>query len=102
MIRTEIDLNTPITDTQNAMLNALQNRPVEPDEDCPALTDEQLAQFKKVAQIKREERRKETVTIRLSPQALQKAKALGKGYTSILSRILEAALDNPEIIRRNL
>lgn len=48
MIHAQIDLNEPLTDTQNAMLNALISRPVEPDEDCPVLTDTQLAQFKKV------------------------------------------------------
>jgi hypothetical protein len=39
---------------------------------------------------------------RLSPEALKKAKMLGKGYTSVLSRILEEALDSPETIRHNL
>jgi hypothetical protein len=39
---------------------------------------------------------------RLSPEALKKAKMLGKGYTSVLSRILEEALDSPEKIRHNL
>ena len=66
------------------------------------LTEGQLSQFRRVAEQKREERRKQTVTLRLSPQALKKAKSLGKGYTSVLSRILENALDNPEIIHHNL
>ena len=68
----EIDFNEPLTDSQVKMLHKLAER-------C-----------------------KQTVTLRLSPQALKKAKSLGKGYTSILSRILENALDNPDIIQHNL
>lgn len=102
MVRKEIDLNKPLTDEQKAMLQTLAGITDEPDEDCPELTEEQLSQFKRIAEIKREERHKQTVTLRLSPQAYKKAKSLGKGYTSVLSRILENALDNPEIIRHNL
>lgn len=102
IVRKEIDLNKPLTPSQIEMLTALASRPVTPDEDCPELTPEQLAQFRRISAVKREERCKQTVTLRLSPQALKRAKSLGKGYTSILSRILENALENPEIIRRNL
>ena len=102
MVRKNIDLNKPLTDAQTDMLLALADRPDEPDEDCPELTDAQLAQFRRAAERKREERRKQTVTLRLSPQALAKAKSLGKGFTSILSRIIENALDNPDVIRHNL
>ncbi|MEE3472954.1 MAG: BrnA antitoxin family protein, partial [Butyrivibrio hungatei] len=49
-----------------------------------------------------EERRKKTVTIRLSSKSLSKAKSLGKGYTSVLSRILEEALDDDDLIRKCL
>lgn len=102
MVRKEIDFNNSLTASQVEMLEALKNRDVEPDEDCPELSAEQLSQFKRVSEIKREGRRKQTVTLRLSPSALNKAKSLGKGYTAVLSRILENALDNPDIIRRNL
>ncbi len=102
IVRKEIDLNAPLTASQMEMLNDLEARPVTPDEDCPALTPEQLAQFRRISAENREERCKQTVTLRLSPQALRKAKSLGKGYTSVLSRILETALENPEIIRQNL
>ena len=101
IIRKDIDLNTPLTTAQAEMLEALADRPVTPDEDCPELTA-QIAQFKQIAAANREDRCKQTVTLRLSPQALRKAKSLGKGYTSVLSRILESALNNPEIVRHNL
>ena len=102
IVRQEIDFNEPLTDSQVKMLHKLAERPVTPDEDCPELTAAQLSEFKKVSENRRAERCKQTVTLRLSPQALKKAKSLGKGSTSILSRILENALDNPDIIQHNL
>lgn len=101
-IRKEIDLNAPLTDEQKKMLENLVTRPAAPDDDCPELTAEQLSQLKRISAEKREERCKQTVTIRLSPQALAKAKSLGKGYTAVLSRILENALNDIDIIKHNL
>ena len=60
-----------------------------PDEDCPEFTDEQLAKFKRV----RADQRRETITLRLRPATIRKAKSLGKGYTTILAGILEDALN---------
>lgn len=102
IVRKEIDLNQPLTPTQEEMLNKLASGPITPDEDCPELTMEQLAQFRRISAANREERCKQTVTLRLSPQALRRAKALGKGYTSVLSRILESALENPDIVKQHL
>lgn len=101
-IRKTIDLNQPLTAEQKQMLDALKSRPVQPDEDCPELTAEQLAGLIRASEIRRDERRKQTVTLRLSPQALRTAKSLGKGYTSVLSRILEGALSDAELIERYL
>ena len=102
MVINEIDLSKPLTDAQKEKLEALKGREVSFDEDSPELTEAELEQFRRISEIRKEERRKQTVTIRLSPRALMKAKALGKGYTSVLSRILEMALDDNEIIRKCL
>ncbi|MBP3760666.1 MAG: BrnA antitoxin family protein [Ruminococcus sp.] len=102
IIRKEIDFKQPLTEEQKQMLENLKTRPVEPDEDFPELTEEQLAKMKKISEIRREERKKQTVTLRLSPQALKTAKSLGKGYTSVLSRILESALTDEELIKQYL
>lgn len=103
IIRKEIDINKPLSEEQKKMLRELENIPVVPDEDCPELTDEQLAKFAAAARERnRKMQNKQTVAIRLSPQALQKAKSLGKGYTTILSRIVEAALADNEIIKHYL
>lgn len=102
IIRKEIDLSKPLSDEQKKMLEALKTRQVQPDEDCPELTEEQISKLVRVSEINRNERRKQTVTLRLSPQALKTAKSLGKGYTSVLSRILESALTDTEVIKHYL
>jgi len=94
--------NTPLTEEQKAELRALRDREPEPDDENPEITAEQIAEFKRVAAERKEERNKQNVTLRLSPQALAKARSLGKGYTSVLSRILENALNDPDTIRANL
>jgi len=98
----EIDFNKPLTAEQVKMLEELKDRPVQPDEDCPELTEEQLKSFYRVKDKNRQERNKQTVTLRLSPQTLRKARSLGKGYTSILSRILEGAMNDNDVIQRYL
>ena len=40
--------NTPLTSEQIKRLDALKDRPIVFDEDCPEMTDEQLRQFKRV------------------------------------------------------
>ena len=102
IVRKEIDPTQSLTPSQVEMLHDLESRPISLDEDCPELTMDQLTQFRRISAANREERCKQTVTLRLSPQALRRAKALGKGYTSVLSRILESALENPDIIRHHL
>ena len=66
------------------------------------LSEEELSQFRQISEARNDERRKQTISIRLSPQALRKARSLGKGYTSVLGRILESALDDKELIKKNL
>lgn len=84
------------------MLRKAAEKEPEPDEDCPAYSLEELKKMKKLADEKRAERNKQTVTLRLKPSTIAKARSLGKGYTSILSRIIENALNDPETLRKNL
>ena len=102
MVRVKADPKQKPTDEQIKMLQAAASRPIQFDEDCPELTVDELKEFKRISDEKRMKRRKQTVTLRLSPQALQKAKSLGKGYTSVLSRILENALNDNELLKKNL
>ena len=103
MVTRTIDFSKGLTAEQEKMLEELETAPAVPDEDCPELTDEQSIKYAAIAREKRRERQtKQTVSIRLSPHALQKAQSLGKGYTSVLSRILEAALEDNELIKHYL
>lgn len=102
IIRKEIDLNEPLTEEQKEMLTKMQSQEATPDEDSPELTQEQLDTLVAISKKRREERKKQTVTIRLSPQALKTAKSLGKGYTSVLSRILENTLSDADLIKNYL
>ena len=102
LIRKDIDFNKPLTEDQKSMLEAMDKKAIVLDEDSPELSSEVLAQFQRIAEQRRDERRKQIVSIRLSPQALAKAKSLGKGYTSVLSRILEYALNDKDLIQKCL
>lgn len=97
-----IDVKKNPTKQQEVMLKNAAQYSLSQDDEYPEFSEEELAQFKKISSERKNDRTKQTVTLRLSPQALQKARSLGKGYTSVLSRILESALDNPEIIKKNL
>jgi len=100
--RTFEDARKELTEEQKKMLLALKDRPVTPDDECPEITADEYADFKRVAEHRRIERTKRSITLRLSPQTIEKARSLGKGYTSILSRIIENALNDPEILKSAL
>ncbi|MCC8105653.1 MAG: BrnA antitoxin family protein [Clostridiales bacterium] len=102
VIKKNIDVNQEATSDQIELLKAAAKQPIVYDEDSPELTEEELAEFYRISEKRREERRKEVITLRLSPQAVKTAKSLGKGYTSVLSRILENALMDKELIQRYL
>lgn len=92
----------PLTDEELAEIEALKDIEPEPDEDSPAYSLEELREMKRITEERKAERNKQSVTLRLSPATLAKARSLGKGYTSILSRIIENALNDPETLRNSL
>ena len=91
-----------ITEKQLMEIENAKRHDIVFDEDSPEITEEMMEQFRRVAKEKREERQTHVLTLRVSAATMKKAKSLGKGYTGILSRILEYALNDPEIIRRCL
>jgi uncharacterized protein (DUF4415 family) len=90
------DIKRELTNEEVQEIEALEERPIAYDEDAPELSIEQIKQFKRM------DHTKQTVSIRLSPQTMEKARALGKGYTSVLSRLLDAALNDEEMIKKCL
>jgi uncharacterized protein (DUF4415 family) len=97
-----IDITKNPTSEQLAMLTKATVFPLLPEDEYPEFSEADLLQFRRISDERRTERQKQTVTLRLSPQALRNAKSLGKGYTSVLSRILENALTNPDTINHHL
>ncbi|MDR2795810.1 MAG: BrnA antitoxin family protein [Spirochaetaceae bacterium] len=70
--------------------------------DCPVTTPAGLAEFATKAREKRQSLKhtKPAVTIRITPDVLEKYKALGKGYTGIMADVLNYVADNPEILSK--
>jgi len=101
-MRKTIDVTKSPSPEQIEMLTKAVKLPIHKEAEYPEFSEIELLQFKRISGERRANRQKQTVTLRLSPQALNKARSLGKGYTSVLSRILEKALDNPSIIKHNL
>lgn len=95
-----LDPDQELTNEQILMIREAAKHPVVTD-DNPELTDEQLALMRRVHESRRAVRR-QNVTLRLTPQAIQKAKALGKGYSGILSRIVESILNDPAELSKYL
>ena len=61
MVKRNIDINAPLTEEQKAMLDRSASMPIVFDEDCPELTEAELLEFKRVADVRRESRRKQTM-----------------------------------------
>lgn len=115
-VRKKIDISAPPTKEQLEMLERASKMPFVHDEDNPPLTEEDLKGFKHVsefteeelerfaflAKLKKYDESKKTVSLRLSAKTIRKAKSLGKGYTSILARIIEYGLDHEEILEKCL
>ncbi|MBQ9180482.1 antitoxin [Candidatus Saccharibacteria bacterium] len=70
------------------------------DEESPEFTYEEMVEMLKSTE--KHDRKKEIITLRLSPAAIKKAKAVGKGYTGFLSRLLENALNDKDLVTRSL
>ena len=102
MAKKIINITKPPTEEQIKMLERAKAMPIPADAEYPEFSAEELRQFKRISDRRRGERNKQLVTLRISPGALAKAKSLGKGYTSVLSRILESALNDPETIKQYL
>lgn len=71
------ELRSELTQEELMDLEAAEAKPIVYDEDSPEMTKEMLMQFK---HMNKEERVKQTISLRLSPSTLNKAKALGKGW----------------------
>ena len=68
-----------------------------------AMSDDELKEFRRVNQMRKERRKQEqtqVVSLRLRPETAERAKSIGKGYTSVLSQIIEEVLNDPMLVKR--
>lgn len=63
---------------------------------------EEIKELIKLAKEKRQNRKKEVVTLRLSSSTVEKAKSFGKGYTGFLSRLIENAMKDKNLVSHSL
>lgn len=102
IVRHEFDSPPDLTEEEKVMLERSKDKPIVYDRYCRKLTDKELSEFRRASEINHERRKRVTLTLRLPKSTVDKAKSLGKGYTSVLSRILEAALNDNEILEKYL
>lgn len=102
IVRKMIYENEPLTEQQIKQIEEADKKPIVFDEDCPELTEQQLKEIAAMAAQQRAERRRPLLTVRVNPETLEKAKALGRGYTGIVGRLVDAAINNPELLKKCL
>lgn len=98
----ETDGPIELTEEQIKRLDEASKASIKYDLDCPPLTSLQLKHMKRASEINHEKRKRVTITLRLPKSTVDKAKSLGKGYTSVLARILEATLNDNETLEKYL
>lgn len=76
--------------------------PIAFDDDCPELSYEEMLEMIEATKDRNDNRKKEVITLRLSPATIKKAKATGKGYTGFLARLIENAINDKDIVARSL
>lgn len=93
------DLDRKLTEAELQEMEDAAARSIVFDEESPEMTPEMLNQFKR---IKQKGRNKQTASIRLSEKAQKFSQSYGKGYTSFLSRLIDAALDDASLVKQCL
>lgn len=102
LVQTVIRPGQQPTQEQIQEIEAAMSMPIVPDEDAPELTLEQYAEMAAIARSRRNRQVKPVVALRVSVSTLEKAKATGKGYTGFLSRLLDNAINDPQLVAKSL
>ena len=91
------ELTGAMTEEELRELAEAEQRTPVPDAESPEMSTAQLRQFRRMYGS---DRTKRTVSIRLSRSTYDKARTYGKGYTAFLSRLLDAAINDEDLVRR--
>ena len=102
IIRTTIKIGQKPTEDQIREIEKASMMPVTPDDDAPELTIEQYAEMAAIAKARKAKNVKPVVALRIDPNTLEKARATGKGYTGFLSRLLDNAINDPQLVAKSL
>jgi len=102
IVRKNVYAGRQPTDSMIRETEAAAARPVVPDEDAPELTLEQYSEMAAIARNRRSKQVKPVIALRVSVSTLEKAKATGKGYTGFLSRLLDNAIDDPQMVAKSM
>jgi uncharacterized protein (DUF4415 family) len=97
LIRETLTPGQKLTEAQREEIRAASRMPITYTNDAPELTPEQLAQFRKVNTDGRE---RVSFTLRLPKNTLDWWRATGEDYTAAMARILDAARDYPELLKK--
>lgn len=85
------------TEEQRREIREAAKRPPVYDADAPELSIEQMERYRKAAIRKKA---KETVTLELSRENMVKAYSFGEEYRGVLSRLLELAMNDNELVKK--
>ena len=102
IIRTVIRPGQQPTEAQIREIEAASMLPIVPDDEAPELTMEQYAEMAAIAKARKAKNIKPVIALRITPDTLEIAKATGKGYTGFLSRLLDNALKDPQMVAKSL
>lgn len=85
-------LSTELTEEEIKDLEALETRDIIYDEDSPEMTDHMLSQFHRFNEI----------PVHINQANIGVVKSFGKNYQSVLTRLLNLALQDTSLLKRVL
>ena len=97
MVEYRLDQHPTITDEERAELRAARKRPID-FSDAPELTPEQIELFRQAVIERNRRMKKQTVSIRLDRQTIERAKSIDDNYTTLLAQIIFTVLHDPELL----
>lgn len=65
-------------------------------------SEEEIEEYRRIMETRKEERRKNCISIRLDQATLVKVRSLGQGYTGVLARLIALAIDDEEMLKKCL
>ena len=89
-----------LTKEQYAQVMKAVEMPIVYDEDSPETTEELYQLYEPIAARQRAEREHPVMAFSVTKETMEKARSLGAGYTRVLSRLMEMALNDPDMIKK--